>query len=209
MPFVNRSLTSNEVEKLRLVLSTYQDGSGMLAVKNSPLTLPGWRDFERSVAAVIRGHAQESKAIFDVLIPDPDNAGVYYGIACKMRGTLRDTDRTGRVTIEVSNAAGEFWRRINEKGIDQRDYRQYPAEVGAALTEVVESWHTGVNLEKLVSLTCPVVAIWCCPGISLAVTNYINSTSICPTLKPYAGVFLLQYEEEQEGDWWAKMKRVS
>jgi hypothetical protein len=164
LPFVHWSLTSNEVERLRLVLSTYQDGSGMLAVKNSPLTLPGWRDFERSVAAITGGRAQESKAIFDVLIPDSDNVGVYYGIACKMRRTLRDTDRTGRVTIEVSNAAGEFWRRINEKGIDQRDYRQYPAEVGAALTEVVESWHTGVNLENMgivtLSGSCYLVLSW-------------------------------------------------
>lgn len=148
MPLIKWSPTPNEVERLRLVLSTYQDGMGQLAVKGSTNTLPGWRDFERAVAAIFSGQAQESKLIYDVLVPVPDRTGIYYGLSCKMRRTLRDTDRTGRVTIEVANAAGEFWDHINSKGIDQRDYRDFPGEVGAALTEVVESWHAGVSTEN-------------------------------------------------------------
>ncbi len=51
-------------------------------------SLPGWRDFERSVALAFDGVAQESKAIFDVLVPLPTQAGISYGISCKMRETL-------------------------------------------------------------------------------------------------------------------------
>lgn len=53
-------LSVQEVEKLRLILSTYQDGTGMLAASDG-LTLPGWRDFERAVAATLGGIARESK----------------------------------------------------------------------------------------------------------------------------------------------------
>ncbi|MEW6739449.1 MAG: hypothetical protein ACOYU2_00250 [Nitrospirota bacterium] len=58
------------VEKFRLLLSTYQDGSGMLAQKQGR-TLPGWRDFERAVAVAFNGESQENKFIFDVLLTDP------------------------------------------------------------------------------------------------------------------------------------------
>lgn len=164
LPLVQRNPTQSEVEQLRLVLSTYQDGTGQLAVAGSALTLPGWRDFERAVAAVFGGQAQESKAVHDVLIPDAARIGIHYGVSCKMRRTLRDTDRTGRVTIEVANAAGEFWGNINSRGIDQRDYREYPAEVGAAILEVVDGWHTATSTENggLVDLTgsCYLVLSW-------------------------------------------------
>jgi hypothetical protein len=105
--FVDRPPTSQEIEKLRLVLSTYQDGTGQLVFNNN-VSLPGWRDFERSIALVFDGQAQESKAIFDVLLPDLARSTVYYGLSCKMRETLRYVERTGRVTIEVSNSAGKF-----------------------------------------------------------------------------------------------------
>ena len=79
LAFVDRPPTSNELQKLRLVLSTYQDGTGQLA-QQGDLTLPGWRNFERSVALVFGGKAQESKAVFDVLLPDQGKPGVSYGI---------------------------------------------------------------------------------------------------------------------------------
>jgi hypothetical protein len=52
--------TFEHLERLRLILSTYQDGTGMIATPGG-MTLPGWRDFERAVAAVFGGVAQESK----------------------------------------------------------------------------------------------------------------------------------------------------
>jgi hypothetical protein len=140
--FAHRNPTRNEIERLRLILSTYQDGTGMLADKSRiGLTLPGWRDFERSVALAFKGEAQESKSIFDVLLTDPDNPDTRYGLSCKMRGELNRIDRDGRVTIEVSNSSGQFWDYLYMKGVYQTNYREKPFEVGAGLIEVVESWY--------------------------------------------------------------------
>ncbi len=146
VPFVDRPPTDAEIEKLRLILSTYQDGSGMLQ-REGGQTLPGWRDFERSVAAAFSGKALESKWIYDVvLLSQKDD--VQIGISCKMRGTLRDVARKGRVTIELSNASGEFWDSVKLKGITQENYHQQPDIVGATLIEVVERWHINVGLDN-------------------------------------------------------------
>lgn len=135
------SPTEQEIEKLRLILSTYQDGTGMLATSNG-LTLPGWRDFERAVAATFEGEAQESKFIFDVLVPLPDNREVRYGISCKMRGELNKAlVEDGRVTMELSNSAKQFWKHLQTYGIDEANYRDKPSEVGIRIIELVESWH--------------------------------------------------------------------
>ncbi len=133
--------TRYQVEKLRLILSTYQDGTGMLATDNG-MTLPGWRDFERAVAAAFGGTAQESKYVFDVLVPVTDKPRVMYGVSCKMRGELdRVTGRDGRITIELSNSAKQFWGYLGTKGIREDNYRSRPTEVGIGLIELVESWH--------------------------------------------------------------------
>ncbi len=137
--------TTREVEKLRLILSTYQDGTGMLQ-QSGGMTLPGWRDFERAVALAFGGEAQESKAIFDVLLP-ADRPGIKYGLSCKMRGELNRIDRDGRVTLELSNSAGKFWDYLSTKGLHQRNYKKHPREVGIALIELVERWHQEVSLE--------------------------------------------------------------
>ncbi len=84
IPLVDRNPTRQELEKLRLVLSIYQDGSGMLMQKDGR-TLPGWRDFERAVASVFQGKAQENKALFDVLLSDTARPSTSYGLSCKMR----------------------------------------------------------------------------------------------------------------------------
>ena len=62
----------------------------MLASRNG-LSKPGWRDFERAVAAALggappKGEAQEGKNVFDVAVPT--GSGLYKGISCKMRGEL-------------------------------------------------------------------------------------------------------------------------
>lgn len=143
--FVNRPPTSQELEKLRLVLSTYQDGTGQLVFKNN-VFLPGWRDFERSVALVFNGQAQESKAIFDVLLSDSEQSGLNYGLSCKMRETLSYLDRTNRVTIEVSNSAGKFWGALRAHGLNEENYESNPEQAGKAIIELVESWHNTVSI---------------------------------------------------------------
>jgi len=121
LPFADRAPTDEEFERFRLILSTYQDGSGMRKIDGK--THPGWRDFERSVAAAFNGIAPEAKGIFDVLLPDHDNVGVYVGISCKMRGEHRRFEGQGRVTIELSNSYGKFWDGLASIGLNQVNYK--------------------------------------------------------------------------------------
>ena len=147
VPFADRLPSANEVERFRLILSTYQDGTGMLASVGRG-TLPGWRDFEGSIALAFGGIASESKDIFDVRMADPDRDGVYYGISCKMRRELSRVDRDGRVTIELSNSARRFWNHLATKGIDQTTYKQHATDVGHALIELVSKWHHDSSVEE-------------------------------------------------------------
>lgn len=144
---IDRPPTEREVERLRLILSAYQDGTGMLQAERG-LTLPGWRDFERAIALAFHGEAQESKAIFDVLLPSEERPNIRYGLSCKMRRELNKIERTGRVSLELSNSAGQFWTFLKTKGIDQTNYRDRPLAVGVALIEVVESWHRAANITR-------------------------------------------------------------
>jgi hypothetical protein len=147
IPFVDRPPTHAEFERFRLILSTYQDGSGML-VNSRGGTLPGWRDFERSIALAFNGSASENKDIFDVRLPDPNIKGVNYGISCKMRREMDRVDRDGRVTIEMSNSARKFWDHLSTKDINQANYKNYLSEVGESLIELVQQWHEEVSLEN-------------------------------------------------------------
>src|SRR5579884_1998804 len=143
--------TPSQIAKLRLILSTYQDGTGQLAAPNG-MTLPGWRDFERAVAAAFEGQAQESKYVFDVIVPSQEVLDTY-GISCKMRGELnKAVDRVnrsgltvkGRISIELSNSAKYFWNQLKTRGINESNYRNKPEETGIALIELVKSWHDAV-----------------------------------------------------------------
>ncbi len=143
LAYTHNIVTAGQLEKIRLILSTYQDGSGQLA-RPQGKTLPGWRDFERAVAVAFGGIAQESKAIYDVLVPLVAGSDTYYGIACKMRKLLRDVQRTGRVTIEVSNSAGKFWDALQREGL--ADFETTPARAGDVLLRLVEQWHKAVGI---------------------------------------------------------------
>ena len=145
--FAERSPTPQELERFRLILSTYQDGTGMLAAGGGK-TLPGWRDFERSVALAFSGCAAESKDIIDVRLPDPKREGVSYGISCKMRRELDRIGKDGRVTIELSNSAKKFWQHLAAKGINQANYKEHPFKVGSSLIELVEEWHLAASFDN-------------------------------------------------------------
>lgn len=147
LAFIDRHPNANEIERFRLVLSTYQDGSGQQAMKDGR-TIPGWRDFERSVALVFGGKAIENKYIFDVLIPDPKRKSVFFGLSCKMRGTLNVTQKIGRVVLELSNSSGKFWDRLGSIGIHQGNYREKPVQVARELLKQEKEWHESVGLER-------------------------------------------------------------
>lgn len=165
LPFIDRPPTAGEVEKIRLLLSTYQDGTGMLAVSNGR-TLPGWRDFERSVALALDGTASENKQVFDVMLArvDAPASAPKYGLSCKMRSELNRIDRDGRATIEVSNSAGKFWDYLAARNLNQSNYKDSPREVGVALIELLDSWHqaesslTGGSID--LHRSCYLVLLW-------------------------------------------------
>jgi hypothetical protein len=146
LPFADRPPSHEELEEFRLILSTYQDGSGMRVIDGQ--TYPGWRDFERSIAAAFNGIAPEAKGIFDVLLPDPNKIGEYAGISCKMRGEHRRLEVQGRVTIELSNSSGKFWDGLATIGVNQANYKAKPAEVGAKLLALVHDWHEELSLHQ-------------------------------------------------------------
>jgi hypothetical protein len=145
--FIERDPTEQEIERFRLILSTYQDGSGQQMASNGQ-TLPGWRDFERVFALAFNGIGQENKYIFDVLLPDSQRDNSFFGVSCKMRRTLNDTKRLGRVTLELSNSAGAFWGRLKQHDIHQQNYKNQPNDVGRLLLAQVESWHAEANVEN-------------------------------------------------------------
>jgi len=133
--------TPKQVQKLRLLLSTFQDGTGQQAAGYQP----GWRDFERSAAVAFGGEAKENKFAFDVLVPYRNGAGVRYGISCKMRGTLNDTRKNNRVTLELTNSAGDFWAALEKASLSQDTYRSDPTMVGQIIVDVVNQRYTAVS----------------------------------------------------------------
>lgn len=141
--FAERAPSREEIERFRPILSTYQDGTG----GDRGGSLPGWRDYERAVAAAFNGRAVESKFIFDVLLPVPGEEGTFYGLACKKRGQLSAVTRKGTVSIEVANAAGEFWDAVKASGIDETTYDRFPVETAQAVLGCVESWHQAVDIK--------------------------------------------------------------
>lgn len=131
-----------EVQRLRLLLSTYQDGSGQYGGGAEP----GWRDFERVTALTFGGVARESKSIFDVFVPHPTLSGKHYGISCKMRRELRKIRNTGRVTVEVSNAAAKFWRELASQGIHNQNIKANATTAGQLVVNLVEEWNNEVSI---------------------------------------------------------------
>lgn len=173
LPFHDRFPDEREVERLRLLLSTYQDGTGQLAEKGGT-TWPGWRDFERTAALAFGGLPQENKGLFDVLLPNDEKPPRYAGISCKMKRALTEAQKAdGYTYIEVSNAAGAFVDAVAADGIEESDYGTRAANVGSAISRVVDTWKSqakaGYSIEiagttKTVSVRaekcCFLVLLW-------------------------------------------------
>lgn len=153
--FVDREPTPAEIEKFRLILSTYQDGSGRKPTSvrpwmqvNNLITIPDWRDFERTVALIFNGIALESKHIYDVLLHKSGN--VYVGISCKMKKELGRVRRRRQAYMELTNAEKKLWVNIeNDTGLDRSTYTQDPVAVGRSLIKTVEGWHEQIAETKI------------------------------------------------------------
>ncbi|HXF61791.1 MAG TPA: hypothetical protein VNK95_09240 [Caldilineaceae bacterium] len=117
--------------------------------QNRAATLPGWRDFERVMVVVFDGQTGEDKRIYDVWLPASTRPGVFYGISCKMRNELRKAEKKGRAYIELTNANEALWSAVkSESGLDENNYATKPELVGRAIVELVESWHSRVDLRR-------------------------------------------------------------
>ena len=130
--FKDRPLNADELEGLRLLLSTFRDGGGQQTMKSGG-SMPGFRDFERSLAAVLYAVAPENKGIFDVHVASNPRP---FGISCKMTATQPAGSRSS--FMELSNSAKKFNDELDRLGID---WVMEPVDAGSAVIELVESWH--------------------------------------------------------------------
>ena len=133
LPLRDRQFSPAEFEVLRLILSTYRDGSGQNVVKPSGASMPGFRDFERALAVVSGGSATENKGIFDVVVPaDP----LPYGLSAKMAKLQPAKNKCS--FMELANSAAKFrehWLSL------QINWFTEPMLAGPALVDLVTSWH--------------------------------------------------------------------
>ena len=112
-------------------------------------TLPGWRDFERIVAELLNGQAPESKAIFDVVAPCPDNPDTLIGVSVKSKKlsrktALEDLAEDGRVYLELANSPAKFWDALAQAGIGQEDWDMDDKAkiIGDTIVQTIERWHS-------------------------------------------------------------------
>lgn len=160
--FVSRAPTPQELTRLKLLMSTYTDGSGY--EKNADgTTRPGWRDFERIVAEWVGGSAPEGKSIFDITVPSTINNSVY-GISVKSKGFSKNKFSAllsdGRVYMELCNSPAKLWEPLKLKGIFEDDFENLrkPNEIGNSVIETVHSWYdnsgvTNIDTNNSVHLT--------------------------------------------------------
>lgn len=132
LPFRDRPLNPDELEALRLVLSTYRDSSGQNQTPHG--SMPGFRDFERGLASVIGGTAAENKGIFDVIRKVPGEPS--FGISCKMARFAPVAQEAA--FVELSNAAAKFRRHL--LGL-QINWVTEPELAGPAIIKLITSWH--------------------------------------------------------------------
>lgn len=154
-------IEKHQVEQMRLLMSTYQDGTGQLRVKDSS-TLPNWRDFERSVAVTFKGFAFENKGFLDVVIEGKEiNENGKIGISCKMRNTLSGFISSRSINLELSNAYNKFWTELQRHKIHNIGHvRLVPEKAGKIIVDLYESWkysaaeNLNINIGKSFYLTC-------------------------------------------------------
>lgn len=142
LPLRDRPLSVNEVEQMRLILSTFRDGSGQNRLRKLPnaTSMPGFRDFERATAAVCGGETREDKGVFDVLVPAAD--GLPFGISCKM-SRLQPPERRCAF-MELTNSAARW---ADEFGRLRVSWQHSPATAGNAVIDLVTSWHEARSAE--------------------------------------------------------------
>lgn len=147
--FIDRFPESDgpEIKLLQLLLSTYQDGSGE-RVKGVANTLPGFRDFERIVALMVKGTGGEDKHIFDVSKPI-EGTEHFYGYSCKSAKTLIEFQRKGICLIEVSNSNQKLWEPLENMGINNGNIKDNdPKLIGRIIISTIHQWYDEVDVRN-------------------------------------------------------------
>lgn len=128
----DRPLSSSELEQMRLLLSTFRDGSGQSVAAGF---MPDYLSFERVTAIVCHGQTTENKGIFDVTVPG--GAGrKNFGVSCKM--AVAQPSLRLSWFMELSNSAKKFHDAFSAAGIN---WQIDPPIAGPIMVELVESWH--------------------------------------------------------------------
>lgn len=112
-----------------------------MVLKKTGASMPGFRDFERTVATVCGGETREDKGVFDVLVPVPGDE-LSFGISCKMSKTQPVAHNAS--FMELTNSAKKFadeFARLNLSWVHN------PAMAGNAFVDLVSSWHTALGHE--------------------------------------------------------------
>lgn len=167
LAFVSRAPNKSEQQRLMLVLSTFCDGSGI----NNGGYLPGWRDVERTVAAVLGGTGSENKEVFDVTVSPAKTAfDVGFSVKCKNLPSpkaMTTIETTGRVYMELANSSAKFWAALRKKELTEAVFKEklQANAFGDAVLKTVHSWHLAaaesqrrtpgreLNIEESVYLT--------------------------------------------------------
>lgn len=141
MPYAyrDRPLNDYEFEELRLILSSFRDGTGQVVLKETGETMPGFRDYERALATVLNGSAPENKGVFDVIVPTED---MPFGISCKM--TSMRPAHHGSSFMELSNSAAKFRARLLDHQIN---WVTEPMLAGPVIIDLVTEWHYALEDE--------------------------------------------------------------
>lgn len=145
--FRDRPINDRELEMLRLTLSSFRDGSGQNQRQSG--SMPGFRDYERSLAAVLGGVTTENRSIFDVLVPAEP---LPFGVSCKMASMPPATHKCS--FMEMSNAAAQFREYLLRQ---QVNWATEPMLAGPAILDLVSSWH--LALADLVDLSASRYAV--------------------------------------------------
>ena len=121
-------MNQEELERMRLALSTFRDGSGQF-VKSIGEFMPSYLDFERATALVCGGDTSEDKGIFDVSVPAP--GGTQFGVSCKMSVYQPTSHKAG--FMELSNSHKKFSDEFSRLGVD---WQKEPEYAGPAVVEL-------------------------------------------------------------------------
>jgi len=138
-------VNTTQYAKLRLLLSTYQDGTGR---DTKDRTLPGWEDFEDVVEIVFEGQRLKSKSVFDIIVPGQDS---HTGISCKITKTLKQSSNT--VLIEHSRVNAEFFNVMKDRQIKREDMFNRPQDCGDILLSLINNKHEASAKEGNIDLS--------------------------------------------------------